>query len=186
MTCAFTLRIVSVNTLSKPNLSPPLSPSLCRKKKSQPRSPQLLVPGMLQCTFSAKSNRLSSLQFSFDPTVPARQLARASMLQGRTSPGMAGMMAGMLGMGGVDGSAAIGPSPDTAGRCDDNGWMTSCPAAVLLLFVCGDSLYMSVCFCFWCLCCFLLIRSESFRFVSFHFLLVLSYTRYCLHFPPRK
>lgn len=72
------------------------------------RSPQLLVPGMLKASFSAKSNRLCSVQFSFDPTVPARQLARAAMLQGRATPGMAGMMAGMLGMGGVDVSSLMG------------------------------------------------------------------------------
>ncbi|CAN0028519.1 unnamed protein product, partial [Laminaria digitata] len=83
------------------------------------RSPQLLVPGMLKCTFSTKSNRLSTVQFSFDPTVPARQLARAAMLQGRATPGMAGMVAGMLGMGGVDVTAVMGgggaaPAPATA------------------------------------------------------------------------
>ncbi|CAM9845366.1 unnamed protein product, partial [Hapterophycus canaliculatus] len=72
------------------------------------RSPQLLVPGMLKASFSAKSNRLCSVQFSFDPTVPAKQLARAAMLQGRATPGMAGMMAGMLGMGGVDVSSLMG------------------------------------------------------------------------------
>lgn len=73
---------------------------------------------MLKCTFSTKSNRLSTVQFSFDPTVPARQLARAAMLQGRATPGMAGMVAGMLGMGGVDVTAAMGggaaPAPATA------------------------------------------------------------------------
>eukprot|EP00904_Undaria_pinnatifida_P002001 jgi/Undpi1/11801/HiC_scaffold_4.g01500.m1 len=83
------------------------------------RSPQLLVPGMLKCTFSTKSNRLSTVQFSFDPTVPARQLARAAMLQGRATPGMAGMVAGMLGMGGVDVPSVMGrgpaPAPATAG-----------------------------------------------------------------------
>ncbi len=63
---------------------------------------------MLKATFSAKSNRLCSVQFTFDPTVPARQLARAAMLQGRATPGMAGMMAGMLGMGGVDVSSLVG------------------------------------------------------------------------------
>lgn len=78
-----------------------------------PRSPQLLVPGMLKATFSTKSNRLCSVQLSFDPTVPARQLARAAMLQGRATPGMAGMMAGMLGMGGVDVSSLVTPKGAT-------------------------------------------------------------------------
>lgn len=70
---------------------------------------------MLKVGFSAKSNRLSSVQFSFDPTVPARQLARAAMLQGRATPGMAGMMAGMLGMGGVDVSSLMGGTKAAAG-----------------------------------------------------------------------
>ena len=74
---------------------------------------------MLKATFSTKSNRLCSVQFSFDPTVPARQLARAAMLQGRATPGMAGMMAGMLGMGGVDVSSLVSPKgvpPNSARR----------------------------------------------------------------------
>ena len=51
--------------------------------------------------------------------MPARQLARAAMLQGRATPGMAGMVAGMLGMGGVDVPSVMGrgpaPAPATAG-----------------------------------------------------------------------
>lgn len=74
-----------------------------------------MVPGMLRCTFSNKSNRLSSMQLSFDPTLPARQLARAALLQGRATPGMAGMMAGM--MGGAGGYPDIGKGVDAAARC---------------------------------------------------------------------
>ncbi|CAM9936626.1 unnamed protein product, partial [Ascophyllum nodosum] len=63
---------------------------------------------MLRCTFNTKSNRLSSLHMSFDPSLPARQLARAAMLQGRATTGMAGMMAGLLGIGGSAGVASSG------------------------------------------------------------------------------
>lgn len=66
-----------------------------------PRSPQVLVPGMLRCTFSTKSNRLSSVHLSFDPTVPAKQLARAKL--------------GTRLMQGMMGSAGSGPPQAGAG-----------------------------------------------------------------------
>lgn len=75
-----------------------------------------MVPGMLRCTFSNKSNRLSTMQLSFDPTLPAKQLARAALLQGRATPGMAGMMAGLLGVGGSGAYPDIGKGADVAAR----------------------------------------------------------------------
>lgn len=65
-----------------------------------------MVPGMLRCTFSTKSNRLSSLHMLFDPTVPARQLARAS-LQGRSTQEVASTMQAVTGGGVPRGLAAI-------------------------------------------------------------------------------
>lgn len=92
------------------------------------------------------------------------------MLQGRTSPGMTGMMAGMLGMGGVDVSAATGQSPDAVGRCDYNGFMTTTVVlfVVFLRFVCGDY-YLNMYVIVFGVVLFLLISSESFRIVSFDF-----------------
>lgn len=103
----------------EPRTSPQPPPPPSSPRLANTRSPQLLVPGMLKATFSSKSNRLCSVHFTFDPTVPARQLARAAMLQGRATPGMAGMMAGMLGMGGVDVSSLVAPkgaTPNAARR----------------------------------------------------------------------
>ncbi|CAM9580480.1 unnamed protein product [Sphacelaria rigidula] len=54
---------------------------------------------MLRCTFSTKTNRLSSLHLSFDPTVPAKQLARANL--------GARLMQGIIG--------PTGPAPPQAG-----------------------------------------------------------------------